>query len=334
MSFVDNIKKTDDFLRFDYLDSLKTSLKDTIKNDFYSVGKYKEEAACIENDETGWIVYEGERGQRHNARKYMDGSEACHDLISRVSESDEQEERIKLFFDVVTYRDKKMKNHLLSCSKFVPYNYSEAIRLMKYGTDITSDDVIEAHISMGCNKRQLRSFCVKPHILENTVKVLVLAKDSKAREAEEAGADYVGGEDIASKIKNDGWLDFDVLVAAPDMIDVVSSIDFILKPRGLMPTSEAGTITKDVAKKVTDIKNYSINYKLGKGNIVCVPVGKACFTEETLRRNFNSAISDIIRATPQMTDKQCIKDVQLTSKKGFSVKVDLGALEEELCIPG
>lgn len=332
MKLVDNLNKTDDFFRVDCLNSLKTSLKGIIRNDFYSVGKYKEEAACIENDEAGWIVYEGERGQRHNVKKYTVDSEACHDLISRVAESDEQEKIIQCVFDSLTYRNTETWKRLLLYSKLISLNYLEAIKLMKYGPDIQPGDIIEAHISMGCNKQQLKDFCMSSYVIEN--KVLVLAKDNKAREAEEAGADYVGGEDIASKIKNDGWLDFDVLVAAPDMIDVVSSIDFILKPRGLMPTSEAGTITKDVAKKVTDIKNYSINYKLEKDNIVCAPVGKACFTEETLRRNFNNAIGDIIKATSQMTDEQYIKDVKLTSTEGFSVKVDLGALKEELCVSG
>lgn len=332
MKSVDNLNKTDDFFRFDCLNSLKTSLKGIIRNDFYSVGKYKEEAACIENDDAGWIVYEGERGQRHNARKYMDGSEACHDLISRVSESDEQEEKIKYIFECLIYQDNEMKSRLLRYSRLATYyfSYLAAIKLMKYGPDIQPGDIIEAHISMGCDERQVKSICMSSYILEN--KVLVLAKDNKAKEAEDAGADYVGGEEIASKIKNDGWLDFDIVVATPDMMDVVSSIDWILKPRGLMPTSEAGTITKDVAKKVTDIKKCTVKYDLRQNNIVCAPVGKACFTEETLRRNFSNAIGDILKATPQMADKQYIKNIALASAEGFSVKIDVGALKEELCV--
>lgn len=329
---------TDNCFQIDCMDILKISLKDIIRKDFYSVGKYMEGAACIEKDSAGWIVYEGERGKKHNIRTFTDVSGACYDLISRVSESDEQEEKIKSLFDFVKYstsnRNRILKGQLPLAWDHMSYDYLDAIKRVKYGTIFQLNDTIEAHISIACNKQQLESICVSPHSIKNKVKVLVFAKDKKAAEAEAAGADYVGGEDIASKIKNDEWLDFDVLVATPDMMDIVSSLDFILKPRGLMPSAQMGTVTMDVARKVTDFKTETVKYRLNKHNIVCVPVGKACFTEETLKQNFNIVINEIIKSEPERARKQYIKDVALASKEGLSVKINIDALGEELCVSG
>ena len=155
-----------------------------------------------------------------------------------------------------------------------------------------------------------------------TVKVLVFAKGAKADEAQAAGADFVGGEELIPRIQNDGWLDFDVVVATPDMMGVVGRLGRVLGPKGLMPNPKAGTVTMDVTKAIDDIKAGKIEYRLDKANIIHVPVGKASFTEEQLVENFNALMGAINKAKPAAVKGAYLKSVTLTSTMGPGVKVN------------
>ena len=172
------------------------------------------------------------------------------------------------------------------------YDVSEGIALAKKTAVAKFDETIEVHMRTGCDGRhadqQIRGAVVLPHGTGKTVRVLVFAKDAKADEATAAGADYVGGQELVPKIQNEGWLDFDVVVATPDMMGVVGRLGRILGPKGLMPNPKAGTVTMDVAKAIADIKAGKIEYRLDKTNIIHCPIGKASFTEEQLTDNFNT----------------------------------------------
>ncbi|MCR4683948.1 MAG: 50S ribosomal protein L1, partial [Lachnospiraceae bacterium] len=154
-----------------------------------------------------------------------------------------------------------------------------------------------------------------------TIRVLVFAKGDKVAEAEGAGADYVGGDELIPKIQNEGWLDFDVVVATPDMMGVVGRLGKVLGPKGLMPNPKAGTVTMDVAKAVADIKAGKIEYRLDKTNIIHVPVGKASFSEEQLSDNFNTLMEAIVKAKPSVLKGQYLRSITLTSTMGPGVKV-------------
>ena len=188
------------------------------------------------------------------------------------------------------------------------------------------DETIEAHIRTGCDGRhaeqQIRGAVVLPHGTGKTVRVLVFAKNAKADEAQAAGADYVGAEELIPKIQNEGWLDFDVVVATPDMMGVVGRLGRVLGPKGLMPNPKAGTVTMDVAKAVQDIKAGKIEYRLDKTNIIHVPIGKASFTEEQLADNFQTLMGAIIKARPSALKGVFLKSVSLASTMGPSVKVN------------
>ena len=161
-----------------------------------------------------------------------------------------------------------------------------------------------------------------PNGTGKTVKVLVFAKGAKADEAQAAGADFVGGEELIPRIQNAGWLDFDVVVATPDMMGVVGRLGRVLGPKGLMPNPKAGTVTMDVTKAIDDIKAGKIEYRLDKANIIHVPVGKASFTEEQLVENFNALMGAINKAKPAAVKGAYLKSVTLTSTMGPGVKVN------------
>ena len=205
------------------------------------------------------------------------------------------------------------------------YEPSEAIALVKKTATAKFDETIEVHIRTGCDGRhaeqQIRGAVVLPNGTGKTVKVLVFAKGDKLNEAEAAGADHVGGEELIPKIQNDCWLDFDVVVATPDMMGVVGRLGKVLGPKGLMPNPKAGTVTMDVAKAVADIKAGKIEYRLDKTNIVHVPVGKASFTEEALQENFNALMDAIVKARPSALKGQYLRSITLTSTMGPGVKV-------------
>lgn len=207
------------------------------------------------------------------------------------------------------------------------YEASEAISIVKKAAGAKFDETIEAHIRTGCDGRhaeqQIRGAVVLPNGTGKTVKVLVFAKGDKINEAEAAGADYVGGEELIPKIQNEGWLDFDVVVATPDMMGVVGRLGKVLGPKGLMPNPKAGTVTMDVTKAVNDIKAGKIEYRLDKTNIVHVPVGKASFSEEALQENFNALMDAIVKAKPSALKGQYLRSITLTSTMGPGVKVSV-----------
>lgn len=207
------------------------------------------------------------------------------------------------------------------------YDKGEAISLVKKSAVAKFDETIEAHIRTGCDGRhaeqQIRGAVVLPNGTGKTVKVLVFAKGDKVNEAEAAGADYVGGDELIPKIQNDGWLDFDVVVATPDMMGVVGRLGKVLGPKGLMPNPKAGTVTMDVTKAINDIKAGKIEYRLDKSNIIHVPIGKASFTEEKLQENFSALMEAIVKAKPSALKGQYLKSITLTSTMGPGVKVSV-----------
>ena len=209
----------------------------------------------------------------------------------------------------------------------VAYEPEEAIALVKKTATAKFDETIEVHIRTGCDGRhaeqQIRGAVVLPNGTGKTVKVLVFAKGDKVAEAEAAGADFVGGDELIPRIQNDGWLDFDVVVATPDMMGVVGRLGKVLGPKGLMPNPKAGTVTMDVTKAVKDIKAGKIEYRLDKTNIVHVPVGKASFTEEALQENFNALMDAIVKARPSALKGQYLRSITLTSTMGPGVKVSV-----------
>ena len=210
------------------------------------------------------------------------------------------------------------------------YEATDAVALVKKSAVAKFDETIEAHIRTGCDGRhadqQIRGAVVLPHGTGKTVKVLVFAKGAKAEEAEAAGADFVGGEELIPKIQNDNWFDFDVVVATPDMMGVVGRLGRVLGPKGLMPNPKAGTVTMDVTKAVNDIKAGKIEYRLDKTNIIHVPVGKASFTEEQLTDNFNALVDALNKAKPSALKGQYFKSVTLTSTMGPGVKLNVAKL--------
>ena len=206
------------------------------------------------------------------------------------------------------------------------YDKEEAVALVKKSAVAKFDETIEAHIRTGCDGRhadqQIRGAVVLPHVTGKKVRILVFAKDAKAEEAKAAGADYVGAEDLIPKIQNEGWFEFDVVVATPDMMGVVGRLGRVLGPKGLMPNPKAGTVTMDVTKAVNDIKAGKIEYRLDKTNIIHVPLGKASFTEEQLADNFQTLIDAIMKAKPAAVKGQYLKSVTLTSTMGPGVKIN------------
>ena len=207
------------------------------------------------------------------------------------------------------------------------YDKGEAISLVKKSAVAKFDETIEAHIRTGCDGRhadqQIRGAVVLPHGTGKKVRILVFAKNAKVDEALAAGADYVGGDELIPKIQNEGWLDFDVVVATPDMMGVVGRLGRVLGPKGLMPNPKAGTVTMDVTKAINDIKAGKIEYRLDKTNIIHVPVGKASFTEEQLSDNFQTLMGAINKAKPSSLKGQYIKSATITSTMGPGVKLNV-----------
>ena len=199
-------------------------------------------------------------------------------------------------------RGKKYVEAAKAIDRAALYDVNEAVALVKKAAVAKFDETIEVHIRTGCDGRhadqQIRGAVVLPHGTGKQVRVLVFAKNAKADEAKAAGAEFVGAEELIPKIQNEGWLDFDVVVATPDMMGVVGRLGRILGPKGLMPNPKAGTVTMDVTKAINDIKAGKIEYRLDKTNIIHVPIGKASFTEEQLADNFQTLIEAINKAKP------------------------------------
>ena len=209
--------------------------------------------------------------------------------------------------------------------RMVQYDTAEAIALVKKTATAKFDETIEVHIKTGCDGRhaeqQIRGAVVLPNGTGKTVRVLVFAKGDKVAEAEAAGADHVGGEELIPRIQNDGWLDFDVVVATPDMMGVVGRLGKVLGPKGLMPNPKAGTVTMDVTKAVNDIKAGKIEYRLDKANIIHVPVGKASFDEAKIQENFDALMEAIVKAKPSALKGQYLRST-LATTMGPGVKVN------------
>ena len=207
----------------------------------------------------------------------------------------------------------------------VVYEPADAIALVKKTATAKFDETVEINIRTSCDGRhadqQVRGAVVLPAGTGKKVRVLVFAKGAKLDEAQAAGADFVGGQELLPRIQNEGWLDFDVVVATPDMMSVVGRLGRILGPKGLMPNPKAGTVTMDVTKAINDIKAGKIEYRLDKSNIIHCPIGKASFTEEQLLTNYNALIDAVVKARPAAVKGQYIKSISLATTMGPGVKV-------------
>ena len=223
-------------------------------------------------------------------------------------------------------RGKKYTEAAKLVDRMVQYDVAEAISLVKKTAVAKFDETVEAHIRLGVDGRhadqQVHGAVVLPHGTGKSVRVLVFAKGDKVAEAEAAGADYVGGEELIPKIQNEGWFEFDVVVATPDMMGVVGRLGRVLGPKGLMPNPKAGTVTMDVTKAVNDIKAGKIEYRLDRSNIIHCPVGKASFTEEQLTDNFTTLMDAIIKAKPASAKGTYLKSVTLTTTMGPGIRVN------------
>ena len=221
---------------------------------------------------------------------------------------------------------KKYLEAAKAVDRSIQYDPADAISTVKKLATAKFDETIEVHIKTGCDGRhadqQVRGAVVLPHGTGKQVRVLVFAKGVKADEAQAAGAEFVGAEELIPKIQNEGWFDFDVVVATPDMMGVVGRLGRVLGPKGLMPNPKAGTVTMDVTKAVKEIKAGKIEYRLDKTNIIHVPIGKASFTEEQLSDNFQTLIGAINKAKPATLKGQYLKSVTLAPTMGPGVKVN------------
>ena len=227
-------------------------------------------------------------------------------------------------------RGKKYQDAAKQVDRSRLYETEEAVALVKKSAFAKFDETIEVHIRTGCDGRhadqQIRGAVVLPHGTGKTVRVLVFAKNQKLDEAKEAGADFVGGDELIPKIQNEGWLDFDVVVATPDMMGVVGRLGRVLGPKGLMPNPKSGTVTMDVAKALADIKAGKVEYRLDKTNIIHAAIGKVSFGEQKLEENFNALMDAIVKAKPAAAKGQYLKSVSVSTTMGPGIKVNAARL--------
>ena len=229
-------------------------------------------------------------------------------------------------------RGKKYREKAQLVDKNMLYDTDDAIGLVVKTTVAKFDETVEAHIRLGVDSRhadqQVRGAVVLPHGTGKKVRVLVFAKGDKALEAQQAGAEFVGAEELVAKIQNENWFGFDVIVATPDMMAAVGRIGRVLGPKGLMPNPKAGTVTMDVSKAVTDIKAGKIEYRLDKSNIIHVPIGKASFGIQKLTENFGTLMSAVIKAKPSASKGVYLKSVVLACTMGPGIKVNPQKISE------
>ena len=222
-------------------------------------------------------------------------------------------------------KSKKQQAALESVDRTKLYDVEEALKLVKENATANFDETVEAAFRLGVDPKkadqQIRSAMVLPHGTGKTQTVLVFAKGDKAKEAEAAGADYVGEQELINKI-NQGWFDFDVIVATPDMMAEVGKLGRVLGPKGLMPNPKTGTVTFDVEKAVNEIKAGKVEYRVDRQSNVHVPIGKASFDLEKLVENFNALANTIVKAKPQSSKGIYLKNVSVTSTMGPGVKID------------
>jgi len=229
-------------------------------------------------------------------------------------------------------RGKKYQESAKLVEKARLYDTAEAMDLITKTAKAKFDETVEAHIRLGVDSRhadqQVRGAVVLPHGTGKTARVLVFAKGDKATEAEQAGADFVGAEELIPRIQNENWFEYDVIVATPDMMGVVGRLGKVLGPKGLMPNPKAGTVTMDVAKAISEIKSGKIEYRLDKTNIIHCPIGKASFGVEKLSDNFNTLLNAVIKAKPAAAKGQYLKSVVVTSTMGPGIKVNASKIGE------
>ncbi|MDK2564899.1 50S ribosomal protein L1 [Romboutsia sedimentorum] len=227
---------------------------------------------------------------------------------------------------------KKYAQALSKIDRTKLYDATEALSLVVDVATAKFDETVEAHIKLGVDSRhadqQVRGAVVLPHGTGKTKRVLVFAKGEKAKEAEAAGADFVGAEDLVQKIQGENWFEFDVIVATPDMMGVVGRLGRVLGPKGLMPNPKSGTVTFDVAKAIDEIKAGKVEYRLDKTNIIHVTVGKVSFGGEKLTENFAALMDAIIKAKPSAAKGQYLKSVAVTSTMGPGVKINPARIAE------
>ncbi|HEY9059151.1 MAG TPA: 50S ribosomal protein L1 [Pseudobacteroides sp.] len=223
-------------------------------------------------------------------------------------------------------RGKKYKESAKLVDRFKLYDPSEALDLTKQTAKAKFDETVEVHIKLGVDSRhadqQVRGAVVLPHGTGKKVRVLVFAKGDKAKEAEQAGADFVGAEELVPKIQNENWFEYDVVVATPDMMGVVGRLGKVLGPKGLMPNPKAGTVSMDVAKAIADIKAGKIEYRLDKTNIIHCPIGKVSFGLDKLAENFRTLLDAVVKAKPAAAKGQYLKSVVVTSTMGPGIKIN------------
>ena len=224
------------------------------------------------------------------------------------------------------FRGKKYQDSLKAVDTSKLYDPSEAIKAVVDNAKAKFDETVELHLRLGVDGRQadqqVRGSVVLPNGTGKTKRVLVFAKGEKATEAEQAGAEYVGGEELVNKIKNENWFDFDVVVATPDMMGVVGRIGKVLGPKGLMPNPKSGTVSMDVKKVIAEIKAGKVEYRLDKTNIIHCPIGKVSFGSEKLEENFRTLYDAVIKAKPAAAKGQYIKSAVVTSTMGIGVKIN------------
>ena len=225
---------------------------------------------------------------------------------------------------------KKYQEAAKAIDRMSLYDSADAFDLVKKSSTAKFDETVEVHIRTGCDGRhadqQIRGAVVLPNGTGKQVRVLVFAKGEKEKEALEAGADFVGAEELIPKIQNENWFEYDVVVATPDMMGVVGRLGKILGPKGLMPNPKAGTVTMDVAKAIADIKAGKIEYRLDKANIVHCPIGKVSFTTDQLQENFRALTDAIIKARPAALKGTYLKSITVASTMGPGVKVNVAKL--------
>ena len=223
-------------------------------------------------------------------------------------------------------RGKNYKAAVAAYNKADVFEAKDALKIAVDNAKAKFDETVEVHIKLGVDGRhadqQVRGAIVLPHGTGKTKKVLVFAKGPKAQEAEAAGADYVGAEEMAQKIQTENWFDFDVVVATPDMMGVVGRLGKILGPKGLMPNPKSGTVTMDVEKALQEIKAGKVEYRLDKTNIIHTPIGKVSFGPEKLAENFNALLEAVVKAKPAAAKGQYLKSVTVATTMGPGVKVN------------
>ena len=221
---------------------------------------------------------------------------------------------------------KKYADSLKAYDRSKAYDVDEAMGLVVETAKAKFDETIELHVRLGVDPRQadqqVRGVLVLPNGTGKTKRVLVIAKGEKADIAQQAGADYVGAEEMVAKIQNENWFDFDVVITTPDMMGVVGRIGKVLGPKGLMPNPKSGTVTPDVAKAIADVKAGKVEYRLDKTAIIHCPIGKKSFGKEKLAENFNALMDAVVKAKPAAAKGQYIKSVAVSSTMGPGIKVN------------